>query len=508
MCLKVQQQNSYVAAVVEFYPEQDVTLLPEERLRRNVDSYLKIFAETYQKKKLDIVVFPEMTLAHQAFIPKRNYVEPFALELPQFSNQSLCVETNKTFLTPLACAAQKNQTYMVLNLYEKVPCNDNVNCSDGWDFYNSNIVLDRNGSVISRYRKYNLFGEYFMNRTETADISTFDTDFGVKFGQFICFDIMFKEPALDLIKKHNISSVVYPSMWFSELPFLTALQAQEQWAHVTNATLLASGANDPSVGSGGSGIFRGASGALVMDVIVNNVSRAFVSDVLKDGTAKGLTLYEIDLKAKEMDAFYLKTDNLEPYVSKLIFPNQKEINETVCHEEFCCKFEVVIEWDNATLREAKDHYQYHMLAYTGVRSFDGVYNGGIEVCGLVACTGENLNSCGKRFPNYNEVSWPATYKSILIQASFEKDEKRLQHPNSLLSHIQPLSANDYEWSSEENGAVVEQTYRLKAEQKRLMTFAIYGRDFNRDSDPRNSGADMLHFKLIYVIILVTVVTYL
>lgn len=74
---------------------------------------------------------------------------------------------------------------------------------------------------MNRYRKTNLFGEPEFNVTKVPEIVTFDTDFGVKFGTFICFDILFDTPALQLTRIHQITDIVYPTAWFSEIPFLT-----------------------------------------------------------------------------------------------------------------------------------------------------------------------------------------------------------------------------------------------------------------------------------------------
>lgn len=51
-------------------------------------------------------------------------------------------------------------------------------------------------------------------------MGTFKTDFGVEFGHFICFDIAFGAPANELIKR-GITNFAFPTMWFSEIPFLS-----------------------------------------------------------------------------------------------------------------------------------------------------------------------------------------------------------------------------------------------------------------------------------------------
>jgi predicted amidohydrolase len=73
--------------------------------------------------------------------------------------------------------------------------------------------------VCFRYRKFNLFGEPGFNTTQEPEFSVFDTDFGVKFGMFTCFDILFEKPAISLVRVLGVTDIVYPTAWFSELPF-------------------------------------------------------------------------------------------------------------------------------------------------------------------------------------------------------------------------------------------------------------------------------------------------
>jgi predicted amidohydrolase len=79
----------------------------------------------------------------------------------------------------------------------------------------------RTGCIFDRYRKYNLFREPGFNVTSTAELSTFSTDFGVRFGMATCFDMYFHDPIVQLVQELNITDLVFPVAWFSELPFLT-----------------------------------------------------------------------------------------------------------------------------------------------------------------------------------------------------------------------------------------------------------------------------------------------
>ena len=75
--------------------------------------------------------------------------------------------------------------------------------------------------LIFRYRKFNLFGELGFNHTRSSELCTFDTDFGVRFGMFICFDILFQDPAARLIRETGVKDVIFTTAWFSEIPLLT-----------------------------------------------------------------------------------------------------------------------------------------------------------------------------------------------------------------------------------------------------------------------------------------------
>lgn len=56
---------------------------------------------------------------------------------------------------------------------------------------------------------------------EGTSLSTFYTDFGVTFGMFSCFDILFKNPALKIFDNKSVTDVIYTTAWSSQLPFLS-----------------------------------------------------------------------------------------------------------------------------------------------------------------------------------------------------------------------------------------------------------------------------------------------
>lgn len=268
---------------------------------------------------LDIIVFPELTL---------NQLQT-AFEIPDIEQRvSPC--DNDSFPTEnavkrISCAAKAFRRYVVVNMVTKAKCPDADmiaqmdprNCTDredGFSYYNTNVVFDRSGMLISRYRKFNLFGER-VDKPFKPSIVYFDTDFGVRFGHFICFDLQFRSPALDLVREYNITDIVFTSMWYSELPFLTAVQLQKYWAFATNVNLLAAGSNYPRVASTGSGIYAGRKGSLISVMEGAISSQLYTATVPKRGLGDHIQVDEqiIRYSKHEMASLDLWRDQLEPY---------------------------------------------------------------------------------------------------------------------------------------------------------------------------------------------------
>lgn len=206
--------------VVEFTIELP-TVNWQLRTVLHFENYTRIVREAAEQD-VDILIFPEYTLNNVAF----------PVEVPDPLDEiNPCLEPGSfdTLLIDLSCLARENEIYLCINLSEEEKCNeesqqsrnDTRTCSSrGFSLYNSNVVFDRKGTVVGRYRKFNLFREGGVNTTFTAELSTFQTDFGVTFANIICFDVLFFEPAMQLVQM-GIKNFLFPSMWSSELPFLT-----------------------------------------------------------------------------------------------------------------------------------------------------------------------------------------------------------------------------------------------------------------------------------------------
>lgn len=265
---------------------------------------------------MDIIVFPECTLNKSAtFVPKAD-----SKIIPCNSTYDY-----KDYLKELSCAAANRSSYLIVNLNEKSICTpeqqaiigDKRPCSStGYNLYNTVVAFDRNGTVVSTYRKYHIIDTYGMNTTVRPEISTFITDYNVTYGLLTCFDILFEKPAL-ILARQNIKNIIIPMMWNIELPFLTTLQVQQMFAVATNVNLLASGANNRTEGYGGSGIYQGELGPIVFGYVESGGSKVYITEVGKSPdiiAAETKNKYfkinemEIDVHGKAMDGFNVNRD--------------------------------------------------------------------------------------------------------------------------------------------------------------------------------------------------------
>ena len=110
-----------------------------------------------------------------------------------------------------------------------------------------------------------------VNRPLTPQFIIFETLFS-KFGTFICFDVLFHDPAVPLVTQHNIDHVVFPTAWFDALPLFAAIGFQGSWARGMGVNFLAANTHVPEVLSTGSGIFspsgtKNTSGACLPTVL-------------------------------------------------------------------------------------------------------------------------------------------------------------------------------------------------------------------------------------------------
>lgn len=491
---------TYVAAVVEYSPD---TGSPGDSVvdivSKNVAQYVLLIQQAAEQEA-DIIVFPECGLV--AYGSSTNFATP----LPDPDDRvNPCTDASsnvKEVIRTLSCAARNQSVYVVVNLPEVAPCPSAANCSSsGLIFYNSDVVFDRNGTLVARYRKFHLFGEKGFSTTPEAEISVFDTDFGVTFGIFTCFDIEFEEPAISLAKVLGVRDIVYPTAWFSELPFLSAVQAQASWAYGLDVNFLAAGYSSPGVGSTGSGIYAGKEGPLVTTMSSIPTTQLLVDKVLKKTSQKitpvlgnvwgagdpiEATPYQnilSDVHSDKNSKILMLRDYLEPYKTVLLTETEFFSAHTLCHFELCCHFEVAMHANNLAQNSSEKGYVYRLAVFDGIRSYTYA-TGGVQICAIVFCTSNNLSSCGYEMETKDQESFLTVFDYIYISGNFRLNSS-IQLPNTLVQSYGVLSSDTFEFTREEvpGKNEVKVNMRTKRQISNLLTFAIFGRDFLKDGGP-------------------------
>ncbi|XP_017055120.1 vanin-like protein 1 [Drosophila ficusphila] len=479
----------YTAGVVEF--RQSIL---SSSASDSLEGYVEII-HSENASSTDIIVFPESTLnsaSSTSFVPN-----PDDRISPCLSDPNATYY--EEFLVTLSCAARNASKYIVINLTEKQKCEDVPEdtrpcASNGLNVFNTNVVFDRQGVVISRYRKVHLYGEA-KNSTFVPELSTFETDFGVTFGHFICFDILFYTPAHQLIVEQGVTDFVYPAMWFSQLPFLTAVQTQLGWAYANDVNLLASGASRPSIGNSGSGIYHGRSGSLTSVMRQDSGERSiYVAQVPKYSRSRSLqkrvrrSLPEVKSRqAASTTSFYMKRDYLENYETELLqFEGVSgTVNTTLCQGGFCCNFDLA--WRSlGSAVENGSYYSYRMGTYDGWRNEQRVDANYIRNCGLFACSGDSIDDCGTLLTTEDSLQQPrVAFTRLAIRVSYPESREFLLFPSTVLDTLLPLEPSQFEMSqqvSPENSHVYDVRIALKESQEvsNLLTFAVYGNYYDNE----------------------------
>ncbi|KAH8235434.1 hypothetical protein KR032_000196 [Drosophila birchii] len=490
----------YTAGVVEFRQ----SILSLDAWSENLETYVEII-HSENASATDIIVFPESTLnalGSTTFVPN-----------PEDGiNPCLNGSQYEEFLVTLSCAARNASKYIVINLTEKQKCEDTPDdprpcASNGLNIFNTNVVFDRQGVVVSRYRKVHLYAES-KNLTYHPELITFETDFGVTFGQFICFDILFYTPAHQLIVEQGITDFVYPTMWFSQLPFLTgerslscfellmlilfffaAVQIQQGWAYAQNVNLLAAGASRPSVGSTGSGIFHGRQGTLTSVMRHDIGERAiYVAQVPKITRRSRRSLQDTRQLAVSTN-FYMMRDSVDIYQTQLLQLDAATNGSSsghLCQGSFCCDYELA--WrtrENLEVATNARYYSYRVGIYDGVRQDQNVDTNYIRNCGLFACLGTEIEECGLLPEEGVTPQSPVIFTRLALRVTYPESKHFLLIPDTLLDNLLPIEPSQFEWSQQEStkDSYQHEVSLALADSKELgnlLTFAVYGNYYDNE----------------------------
>jgi hypothetical protein len=280
---------------------------------------------------------------------------------------------------------------------------------------------------------------------------------------------------------------------------LTAIQAQASWAYGLDVNFLAAGYSNPGVGSAGSGIYAGKEGPLVTTMPSVPTTQLLVAKVVKKTSQKITPVLEkvwnagdpIEVTSYPNILFNVHSDSqilmlrdyLEPYETVLLTETEFFSAHTLCHNELCCHFEVALHANNHGQNSSEKGYVYRLAVFDGIRSYVYV-TGGVQICAIMFCAGNNVSSCGYVMDTNEQEKFLTVFDYINISGNFRLNNS-IQLPDTLVKGYGVLSSDTFEFTREEipGKNEVKVNMRTKRQNLNLLTFAIFGRDFLKDGGP-------------------------
>ncbi|GFT15346.1 pantetheinase [Nephila pilipes] len=499
--------NYYRAAVLETVRFSDVSRPPKEVVKRNLDIY-EAAVKTASENEVDIIVFPECGI-YPAEKVGRSVLRTFVEDIPDPKKGSInpCSQTDKfrnhPILTKLSCLAKEHNIYIVANTVDFKKCKVADTCdadgidtctseeskcpSDGNYFYNTNIVFDRKGTLVSRYYKKHLYFEKSVDMPDFPQDATFHTDFG-NFTTVICFDLIFKESVED-VKKPGIVNLAYPTYWYDHVPFVFfSTPYQQAWALTNKVNLLAANGHMPKTGTVGSGIYSAHRGALVYTHNPDFRTKLLISNVPRSVSKESANSVELNVKkfflesgaaievvgeeernfksecttnvlgeAKDtMDSYRCKHSPLDDY--EFFKLEGDEGTQEICSNGFCCSLSY----------QAHSMDEDYFLAVSGKPlTYYDTFLYGIQSCFLARCRSLDGHPC-KQFGLKSRT----VFQKVDLKANFTT---RHIYPFALDSDVR--LTNKRNWSFDGKSQI---HYENLGKKSSLTFFGLHGRLYDDD----------------------------
>ena len=459
-------------------------------------------------KGADIIVFPEDGIYGFAFFSRKDLL-PYLEVIPDPSEgrYTPCIDpgfSDRPVLTFLSCLAQRNEIAIVANMGDKQKCDNSFSNNsphsgsnisacppDGWYMYNTNVAFDTDGSLLAKYHKTHLYAgesEIFNTPTPIPHI-TFNTSFGVTFGTFTCYDILYCDPPLELVNE-GVRNFVFPTAWGNFYPFYTSIGFQQAWSWRTGSNLLAANQHFPNKHSFPQDIGFYLTGSGVYSA--GEALSTFISGENFLPATGHLLLAKLPKQPpntpSEFDTLHKNQTDKEKVMANLVRPAASCINNDVSGIDM--KSSTYL---NYTALEAQltgivtasytntDGLQLHCsLVYSRVDqsasetyalgAYIGSYTGSSPhdedlyygVCSLVKCASSDLTTCGSPVKEYTAET---VFEKIELSGGFP--DESLVFPVVLLNELELVSPDSVELR--DRGVII------KAVGKPLLSASLWAR---------------------------------
>lgn len=421
------------------------------------------------QQNASIIVFPEYGLT--GFSYTRQSFKSFLENIPDPKKIAWnpCQNTQTNHSTPimyrLSCLAKQYDMFVVANMGDIKPClskTDQFCPKDGRYQYNTNVVFDSRGKLIARYHKQHPFMVEMkvINRPRSAEFITFDTPFG-KFGTFICFDVLFHNPAVPLVTEHGIDHVVFPTAWFDVLPLFAAIGFHGSWARGMQVNFLAANTRVPEFLNTGSGIYSPNGVKSYYRSLSENGSLSIATlskkprESLQNTSAENTETIK-EVKNNNDDSFYSDLFG-DIFLFKELKESEGSLNVCYNKSEVCCSL-------NYRMKTKRADEMYAFGVFDGLHTKEGQYY--LRICTLIKCLGVDRKTCGQRTYDARTIFESFTLKSQL--------NARYVFPQVVADGVSLLPG---QWDHDRPVTYLKTKHQLS---RGLLTAALFGRVYGLD----------------------------
>ena len=268
-------------------------------------------------------------------------------------------------------------------------------------------------------------------------------------------------------------------IYFSLLP---AVQIQEGWSRFLGVHLLASGYHLPSNGQLGSGVF-GPNGPINYTFSPDSGSLLVIGQV-GGGQVESIapsTPLEVDLfislsfeklvlryfnflQGRWMLPHGMLYENMTGY-SSLELDIGIDRSVSLCHDNLCCQ----LSYSSSCPTGTCDHYK--LIAYTGPRFLGGgMYTVSIQLCGVVACSDSNIDSCAR-----SSVNRTIQFDAFELGGNFSSAQQ--VYPTAITKELQLLPLESLQLVLDNVGSVALNAAQTLVD---VLSIGLYGRAYSLD----------------------------
>jgi len=463
--------KGYTAAVYEHATVFKLGVQTRSQALEVMKENIAVFQEKSRlakEKGADIIVFPEDGL--YGFTFTRDEIYLYLDDIPNppslATSWNPCTEPDRFKNTEvthiLSCMARNFSIAVVANMGDVKYCNktsDPYCPDDGRYQFNTDVAFDTDGTLLARYRKMHLFSieKTYFNTPRQPEVVTFTTSFGVTFGVFTCFDLLFYDPAIVL--GESVSNIVFPTAWMDGLPTLISVGIQQGWSRGLSVNFLAANQHFPQYKMTGSGIYsRGDALQYIHDMQTSEghllVARVPNADLPKDNFREKSAESKLDQSSDETFTSQVRDD---PYTFVKLSGAHGTVS--VCTPGLCCQA------NYSTASESPfGNEMFAFGAFNGHHKYPGGYY--IQACILLKCASMEEQSCGSSTTTSSTI-----FKSFAIEGNFSTET--YVYPEVILSDLQIIPGKETEYSGHK---MVVSSFN-----KPLLSAMLFGRTYALDS---------------------------